>query len=140
MNLYRATSRTSPYFGPGTCWAATHEHAERYTQTEGFGGPTIYVVTVDIIPSEVLDLTANPFAVMAERGIELGSQGDGEWLPAEIIRLGELFGSAWGHRWWLFDVDEPGVCWLYLGAGSLPATRIADKPLTNPGSFTPHAP
>jgi hypothetical protein len=46
------------------------------------------------VTSEILDLTGNPCAVMAERGIELGSQGDGEWLPAEIIRLGRLFGSA----------------------------------------------
>ena len=123
VRLYRATVASSPYFGFGACWAATLEHVQRYTRMLGFGGPLLYVVNVDVKRSEMLDLTGNPVSKMRRRGWDLYSQGEGEWLPGEIVRLGKLLGESWGHRWWLFDVDEPGggVCWLYLGRDRLPA-------------------
>jgi hypothetical protein len=102
----------------------------------GFGGPAIYAVDVDVDPSEVLDLTGDAVAKMAERGFDLCSQSEVEWLPGEIVRLGRLLGGSWGHRWWLFDVDEPGVCWLYLGVAALPAALLVDKPWTEPASHT----
>ena len=124
MRLYRATAATSPDFGFGTSWAATLEHAQFYARLRGFGGPAIYVVEVDVKCSEIFDVTGDAVSKMRRHGFDLISQGEGEWLPGEIVRLGKAFGESWGHRWWLFDVDEPGVCWLYVGRDFLPANPL----------------
>ena len=124
--LYRATVVTSPYFGFGSSWAETLEHAERYTRMLGFGGPAIYVVDDEVRCSEVLDLRDDPVAPLAERGFDPYSQGEGVWLPDEIFRIGKLKARVWGHRWWLYVQDEPGggVCWRYFGREPLPAKLL----------------
>jgi len=123
VRLSRATVATSPYFGFRSCWAATLEHVQRYTRMLGFGGPVIYVVEVDVKCSEIWDLTGDVVSKMARREIELLSQGEGVSKPEEILHYGETRAKSMGHRWWLYDVDEPGggVCWLYLGRDPLPA-------------------
>jgi hypothetical protein len=127
VKLFKAASKTSPFFGFGTSWAATLEHARHYTRTPPFGGSVLYAVTVDVKPFEVYDLTGDPVTKLKTRGFDLYSQGEGEWLPGEIIRLGKQLGSTWGHCWWTFDVNEPGggTTWLYLGQESLPAREVS---------------
>ena len=127
VRLFRATDRMSPDFGFGTCWAATLDHAQHYTRRLGFGGPAIYVINVNVKRSQILDLAGDPVSKMRRRGWDLYSQGEGEWLPGEIVRLGKLLGESWGHRSWLFEVDEPGVCWLYLGRDLLPAKLLTEN-------------
>jgi hypothetical protein len=126
VRLYRATEATSPDFGFGTSWTPSLEHAVRYTTMPGYGGPAIYVAEVAVDLAEVLDLTGDAVAKLRRRGWDLPSQGEGEWLPGEIVRLGRLLGPGWGHRWWIWNVDEPGggTSWLYLGSDPVPAARL----------------
>jgi hypothetical protein len=127
VRLYRATVATSPYFGFGSCWAATLEHVQFYNgPARGFGGPVIYVVEVEVKCSEIWDLTGDVVSKMRRRGLDPLSQGEGVWLPDEIRWYGEKYGESRGKRWWLYDRDEPGgaVCWLYLGRDRLPANPL----------------
>lgn len=103
-------------------WADTAAHARLYTHRLGFGGPVLYVVDVPVDGADIYDLTKNPVGALGALGFDPYSQSPAEWLPGQIVRIGKL--QAEGPdatRWWLFDVDEPRVGWLYLGSDPLPA-------------------
>lgn len=127
--LYRAAAVERPDFGHGTCWTTRLEHARFYTQSPGFGGPRVYEVDVEVDPLEVLDLRDDSVGTLAALGFDPYSQGEGEWLPGEIIRIGKLTARHWPDhkRWWVFHADEPdgGVCWLYLGREPLAAVPVS---------------
>lgn len=136
QTLYRAAAAESPYFGAESCWTADRSVAEEYRDNGGYGGPVVYVATVEIDEARVLDLTGVPSAKIARRlATVLGFRGDerdaaedrwsqaaktfAPWETAPALR--DMLAER--YDWIVYDDDYPegAVTWCYLGSDDIKA-------------------
>lgn len=123
VRLWRATKADDPKLGRGTCWTNDIDHARRYLQMPGFGGPALYVAEVDVVANEILDCRGNTAADIAA-GID-AFDFDGRDLADNMLIHEELIRLAVGcaerqqthYRWvrWTYNEPAGGEAWLYLG-------------------------
>lgn len=142
ITLYRATSGTKPKNGRGSYWAEVFACAEAYLDNPGFGGDTIFSVTVE--PEYVLDLTrGNPFRLLAQ-ALDQDTENEGVvWWHAhpDWTDAGRYVHNVWEERkrafdaiadlydWVRFVDDYPAGCitWMYAGSRPLPAVRMQPR-------------
>lgn len=121
LNLWRAAAAEEPWFGFGSFWASSRVHAESYRARPGFGGPQLYEATVTT--RNVLDLRTDPWAVLAERGLDRDDYPEATPDHELFWDLVPVF-AAWGHDWAVFNIGDGSDSdeeWIYLGSEPIAA-------------------
>jgi len=116
--LYRAAD--DDYIGCDcTAFAADRETAEVYLDNPGYGGSSLWTVTVDVEDSALLDLTdeSDPVTLLCdEYGLSHpGAIGVDEWIPQSVAVTDALREA--GIDWVLVPESYPAdtVTWLWVG-------------------------
>lgn len=130
MTLWRADASEEPWFGFGSFWASSRGHAESYRARPGFGGPQLYRTTVTT--GNVLDLRTDPWAVLAERGLDRDDYPEAAPDHELFWELSTVL-AAWGYEWVVFTVGDglnSDEEWIYLGREPIGAVLAARDALT----------
>jgi hypothetical protein len=140
--LYRAAK--TPTAKAGACFTSDADDAAEYLDNPGYGGGTLYQVSIKVDAAEVLSLVdstgrqhRDAWHVLAEA---LGIEGDDECTAAQVLRgrtdgriedaidgakVRRQLASA-GYVWVVYEDTFPAACvtWVYLGTEPLALTEV----------------
>jgi hypothetical protein len=113
VTLYRA-DQAELYQGAGSCWAESHNDAQRYTDNPGFGGPIVHEMTHDVDADRVLDVTGDNAVAQLASALGLDRQ--------DLLDLGGMVYHCWENSsrirnlicerydWVKYTDDFPACC------------------------------